>query len=82
MQSLTRRGQVHVFGLAPSGIAQSVLPKNGPDPDFAIVLRRRPVVVDETEILLETRRFRVLRRAQRLPDGREHSREVIEQIVI
>jgi ADP-ribose pyrophosphatase len=34
--------------------------------------------VDEPEILLETRRFRVLRRRQRLPDGRENVREVIE----
>ena len=34
--------------------------------------------MDEPEILLETRRFRVVRRRQRLPDGRENVREVIE----
>jgi ADP-ribose pyrophosphatase len=34
--------------------------------------------VAEPEILLETRRFRVVRRRQRLADGRENSREVIE----
>ncbi len=32
----------------------------------------------EPEVLLETRRFRVVRRTQRLADGRENSREVIE----
>jgi ADP-ribose pyrophosphatase len=34
--------------------------------------------VEESEILLETRRFRVLRRTHTLPDGRQHAREVIE----
>lgn len=34
--------------------------------------------MEESEILLETRRFRVLRRKQVLPDGRQHSREVID----
>jgi ADP-ribose pyrophosphatase len=34
--------------------------------------------VDEPEVLLETRRFRVVRRSHRLPDGRVASREVIE----
>ena len=34
--------------------------------------------MDDSEILLETRRFRVLRRTQTLPDGRRHAREVIE----
>jgi len=34
--------------------------------------------MDTPEILLETRRFRVLRRRQRLADGRENVRECIE----
>ncbi len=34
--------------------------------------------MDDREILLETRRFRVVRRTQILPDGRENTREVIE----
>ncbi|HEY2840199.1 MAG TPA: NUDIX hydrolase [Pirellulales bacterium] len=34
--------------------------------------------MEESEILLETRRFRVLRRTHTLPDGRQHAREVIE----
>jgi ADP-ribose pyrophosphatase len=34
--------------------------------------------VNDPEILLETRRFRVVRRTQQLPDGRLSSREVIE----
>jgi len=34
--------------------------------------------VNDREILLETRRFCVVRRTQILPDGRAHTREVIE----
>ncbi|MBI2825011.1 MAG: NUDIX hydrolase [Planctomycetia bacterium] len=36
------------------------------------------MVVDEPEILLETRRFRVVRRVERMPDGQTHARDVIE----
>lgn len=42
LQSPRPRGQVHVFGFRSCGEIDALLPKNGPDPDFAVLLGGQP----------------------------------------